>query len=74
MKEKRKSYVSPAMEIIPLTAGSLMVDITSAGTDAPQIPGGGVISTRSPHQGGRVSSVTSTDLDNLINDILTVEQ
>jgi hypothetical protein len=72
----RRLYAAPAIEIIPVESGSVMAIITSSGTSG--VPGSsgtpgtvpsGDIFSRSPYGGAGTS-----DLDAMINDILTVEQ
>jgi hypothetical protein len=69
MKENRHTYEAPAMEIIPTEPGCVIAGspLTGGNTSAPKSEGGATL-TRSPYGGA-----TTSDLDAMINDILTVE-
>jgi hypothetical protein len=69
MKKQERQYEAPSMERIPVEPGSVMAssDPLSGSTPAPAAPGGGNFTGTSA-----ATRATSRDLDNLINDILTV--
>jgi hypothetical protein len=69
MKKQRKEYVSPSMEMIPVASGCVMAGspLQGGNTDAPKSEGGATW-TRSPY-----SNVTTHDVEDMINDIFTVE-
>jgi hypothetical protein len=72
-KNLRRLYVTPSMEIIPMATGCVMATLPTSNptgsSTAPSAPGGGNFTGTSA-----ASRATSRDLDNLINDILTVGQ
>jgi hypothetical protein len=74
MKSNVQSYVAPAMEIIPLEAVSVMAgsgDLRGGSISTPSAPGGSTYSSNPYHVG---PASTGAELDDLINDILTVGQ
>lgn len=67
-KTKKNKYVSPQIEVIHMENEGVIA--ASAGSDFPNVPmnpGAGTYSGRN------VNSASSSDLEDLINDILTVE-
>jgi hypothetical protein len=73
MKENKRMYTAPAIERIPVEPGMVMASSgtpLSGSTPAPAAPGKGNF----PGDTSAGTRATSRDLDNLINDILTVGQ
>jgi hypothetical protein len=69
----KKIYAAPTMELFPLeTSGTVMntSDLSAGGTDAPSYPGNPAWSS-APYNGGSNSTATGSDLEDMINDILT---
>jgi hypothetical protein len=72
MNKQQRVYVAPAMEIIPVEAQHVVAtSLTDFG------PGSNIFNTtssRSRYSGTTGTVAGSSDLDNMINDILTVGQ
>jgi hypothetical protein len=68
MTENRQTYEAPAMEIIPTEPGCVMAGSPLSGNTGTTHSEGGATFTRSPY-----GNASSSDLDAMINDILTVE-
>jgi hypothetical protein len=69
----KKNYAAPTMELFPMeTSGAVMStsDLGTGGTDAPGLGGNAPFAT-SPYGGGSNSTATGSDLEDMINDILT---
>jgi hypothetical protein len=71
MKNIVRLYEAPAMEIIPIAPGSVMAssDLSLGNNTSVPTSEGGATFSRNPYGGASTS-----DLDAMINDILTVEQ
>lgn len=68
MKEKKQHYVSPLIEVIRVENEGVIA------TSAPNIPDRPMTRTSGSYYGGRnYNSASSSELEDLINDILTIE-
>lgn len=68
MKEKKQHYVSPLIEVIRVENEGVIA------TSAPNIPDRPMTRTRGSYYEGRnYNSASSSELEDLINDILTIE-
>lgn len=68
MKEKKQHYVSPLIEVIRVENEGVIA------TSAPNIPDRPMTRARGSYYGGRnYNSASSSELEDLINDILTIE-
>lgn len=71
MKEKKQHYVSPLIEVIQMENEGV---IASSASSAPNIPDRPMTRARGSYYGGRnYNSASSSELEDLINDILTIE-
>lgn len=68
MKQKKQHYVSPLIEVIRVENEGVIA------TSAPNIPDKSMNRARGSYYGGRnYNSASSSELEDLINDILTIE-
>lgn len=68
MKQKKQHYVSPLIEVIRVENEGVIA------TSAPDVPNVPMSRARGSYYGGRnYNSASSSELEDLINDILTVE-
>lgn len=68
MKQKKQHYVSPLIEVIRVENEGVIA------TSAPNIPDKPMTRTRGSYYEGRnYNSASSSELEDLINDILTIE-
>lgn len=68
MKQKKQHYVSPLIEVIRMENEGVIA------SSVPNIPDRPMTRTRGSYYGGRnYNSASSSELEDLINDILTIE-